>query len=466
MPGWSELRDAQRSELYKRRYTDAVDVGVLAVEYDMNPISLNRRLQEMRKMAEEGVCEPEEKDKYSVHSEDINNMDVSCMSERITTLEELLDACGVDREVWEVDHWIANTWEGYRKDEKKSLQWVDGAIQEGVIEDTGEIKTTTLYQIKAWLIRKEPVAVEPVIRPVVFTPSLISHVGTPKANAIKKSLIIPDMHVGFKSLRNGRLDPFHDRLAIDLVLQIAEHTEFDNVVLLGDALDMADWSDKFLRSPEYEQNTQPALEELAWILWQLRTRQPDADFYYIEGNHEERQTDMMIKHIPQAYHLRPVGVELDYSAWSIPKLLGLSDLNITWVGGYPDGMVELDENLIAVHGTSLSAERTISDSDVTIIFGHIHRFDVATRTIYTGRGARVVNAYCSGFLGRMDGVVPGIKARQRWSQGFGIVHHSGKTQPAIEHVGISGGQAIYQGQVLEGKSYVEDLCKHTDNLLY
>lgn len=47
---WSELSYEQRVDILNRRYTDGVDISTLAAEIDVNPVTLNRRLQEMRQV--------------------------------------------------------------------------------------------------------------------------------------------------------------------------------------------------------------------------------------------------------------------------------------------------------------------------------------------------------------------------------------------------------------------------------
>lgn len=463
---WSDLTDFQQTEALEKRYKLGISISELAEEYDINPITLNRRLQEAKRRDEAGedITPADEREKVTLETEDENNLVISSQSTRITNLDELIAACKVDLETWAIDHYIVNTWEAARKAVQKSLTWEGGVIG-GFVEDGGGFNTTPLYQVKVWLVRKQPVAVEPVISKVVITPLPITRSDSKASGKVKTSLVIPDMHIGFERSPDGKLLPFHDRKAMDIVLQAADWQPLDNIILLGDALDLPDWSDKFANSPDFGQNTQPALEELSWFLWQLRRIQPSARMVLLEGNHEKRQNDLIIKHLPQAYHLRPAGVDVDYSAWRIPELLGLEALGVDWIGGYPNGTFWLEDDLIAVHGATLSAEKVVADSDVSVIFGHIHRFESATRTVYTKKGPQVITAYSPGFLGRMDGVVPGVKARQRWSQGFGIVYHA-HGLAEIRHVPISNGRAVFGGIEITGVDYSKELSRQIKGYIY
>jgi hypothetical protein len=256
----------------------------------------------------------------------------------------------------------------------------------------------------------------------------------------------------------GKLEPLHDRKALSIILSVVSgHTLFDEIVILGDLFDLPDWSDKFIQSPEFYQVTQPALEEMAWFLAKIRAAQPTAKIYVIEGNHEKRLRDSIIRHVPQAYGIRPVNAALDYNAWSLPILMDFKSLDIIWIGDYPDGIVWLEEDLACVHGLELSAEKAANNSTVSIIFGHIHRYEASSRAIYSGKGMKNVFTHCPGFLGRLDGIIPGNKSRQRWSSGFSIVFHAENMYPQVQHIPITNGKALVGFDKYEGYDYRSQL---------
>lgn len=76
------------------------------------------------------------------------------IGQRITTLDQLLDACKVDMELWEVDRYIVNKWEIARRDELKNLTFTKGKI-DGEVLDEGGMTLQPLIQVKAWLKRRE-----------------------------------------------------------------------------------------------------------------------------------------------------------------------------------------------------------------------------------------------------------------------------------------------------------------------
>ncbi len=82
---------------------------------------------------------------------DVGEVDLIDDSPR--TLDELIKACHVDLNVWEVERYVVNKWEMGRKAKTVSLTWVDG-VASGSVEDTGGITKAPLWQVKAWLRKK------------------------------------------------------------------------------------------------------------------------------------------------------------------------------------------------------------------------------------------------------------------------------------------------------------------------
>ena len=91
-----------------------------------------------------------------------NNITLSSTSERIRSLDDLLDEFKIDREIWSVTNFIINSYESFRKAIDKDLVFNDGEMS-GYIRDEGNVNIVPLFQVKAWLVRRSPVVVEPVL---------------------------------------------------------------------------------------------------------------------------------------------------------------------------------------------------------------------------------------------------------------------------------------------------------------
>lgn len=72
---------------------------------------------------------------------------------RIKTLEDLLEACDVDGNLWEVSSYEVNKWEVGRKDKIVNWQSNEG-VGTGIVQDTGKIFVEPLFQVKAKLVRR------------------------------------------------------------------------------------------------------------------------------------------------------------------------------------------------------------------------------------------------------------------------------------------------------------------------
>lgn len=73
---------------------------------------------------------------------------------RITTVEQLLEACEVDLDYWDPDRAIVNKWENSRRKETRHLTFTGGKI-DGEIHDDGKMSVQPLIQIKVWLVRRK-----------------------------------------------------------------------------------------------------------------------------------------------------------------------------------------------------------------------------------------------------------------------------------------------------------------------
>lgn len=73
---------------------------------------------------------------------------------RIKTLEDLVKACEIDLDVWNIISWECNKWEVGRKD--KQVNWsANQGAGTGIVHDSGRIFVEPLFQVKAKLNRRK-----------------------------------------------------------------------------------------------------------------------------------------------------------------------------------------------------------------------------------------------------------------------------------------------------------------------
>lgn len=376
----------------------------------------------------------------------------------IHTEDQLLEYGEVDLDEWVVVGQKLKAWPGWRADKKVDLSWRDGRAT-GTIRDDGGISTKQLISVHLTLLRKKPIAVFPVIRPVTPARNWELPPIPRSKNKIYTSLIACDWQVGFnRSIENSTLEPFHDRRVLDIMLQLAGDVQPDRIDLLGDILDLPEWSSKFPKEPEFYWTTQPSIYECHWWLSNLRRTLPDTAITIFEGNHEKRMPDAVRDHIPAAHKLTPA--DMDIPVMSLELLLGLKGLGIRWLGGYPNNIDWLGSSIALIHGNIARANpgdtaKAVAQGSSTpvVIYGHAHKLELVG---WVHDGSRfeeyLVDSFSPGCCCRVDYVVPGHKRGQLWRQGLAVVQYTMQGHYQITPIPIRDGVTMYNGKVYKARS--------------
>tara|TARA_Y100000310_G_scaffold225934_1_gene228000 strand:+ start:757 stop:1941 length:1185 start_codon:yes stop_codon:yes gene_type:complete len=360
---------------------------------------------------------------------------------RVKSLDDLLKQANVDRKHWRVTKWIANKWESLGK---------NGS-------------TVPLWQVKAWL-QRVPEWAHQIIEPVKHLPRKPSR---GSEHGLKRALIIPDSQNGYKvNRRTQEHIPLHDRRAWDIAVQAAQRLQPDEIILLGDMLDLAPFG-KYSTEPSLHYTTTPTLLELHWWLGQLRLAAPSAKITYLEGNHELRLTRMLTDHMKEATDLRPVDDPDGPPALSVPRLLALDQLDVEYIPGYPGGEYWLWDTVRAIHGSVVrqgsgqSTAAVIKDANCHTIFGHVHRTELCAKTQTNASRHNIIYAMSPGTIARLDGVVPGSTRRSNWQQGLGIVYMSPTEQVQMNLLSITDGMCVFDGYMLHGEDRTDEIRNAT-----
>ena len=369
-------------------------------------------------------------------TESEGGVEVSSKGRSISNLEQLVEAAKIDLSKWVVLEWSANTWESfYRVGEKH--------------------RKVQMWQVKARLAPSVTSFVKPVeSKPIAFAPPPPIYTDKPLV-----AVVVPDTQHGFRwnDLRT-KLIPMHDRRAIDAVVQLIARVKPDLIVHLGDGPDFAEWSTKYVRGPELVETTQPAIEELHFDLRRMRKAAPKARFIYLEGNHCFRIRSALTERLPVALSAKAVGDNRE--ALHLARLLGFDGLGIEYAGPYgsqgDDWYWEDRVRFVHDGGVRGKGGQTVSShvakAEVTTLFGHIHRVELAARTIHRQGSQRVIVAASAGCLCRIDGAVPGATARPDWQQGCAVVYLTDRTE-SVQLVPINGGSLVWNGVEVVGQDY-------------
>lgn len=241
----------------------------------------------------------------------------------------------------------------------------------------------------------------------------------------EKAAFIGDWHI-----------PYHDPIAVELVLKFLEWFRPDTVFILGDYIDAYSVS-RFDKDPQRLLSLQSELDEARGILCKLRRVCPRARIIYIAGNHEDRLRRYLWK-APEISVLDNL---------QLPALLGLEELDIDY-HGY-ERQLEW-HGLLVEHGDRVSkhsaytAKAMLEARGVSGISGHSHRLAAYYRT--DNGGVKVW--YENGCV--CDTNPTYVIGKPNWAQGFTVAHAlKGRQRFAASQIPILSGRLFYDGRVWE-----------------
>lgn len=360
----------------------------------------------------------------------------------VVNLQELLKMSGTDVLTHEVESHKINTW---------------STVTKG---NDGTPTVTRLWQVSASLRPR----LVPLV-PLDWNPPPKYTIPPYQESDIRHAVILPDMQIGFRwvGLNEGNpwAEPYHDRKAIDIALQILDHVQPEFVVLLGDNLDFQTLSLRWPSAPEATQTVSIALMEYRWLLHRIREICPRSKIVYMYGNHETR----LAKYLDErAGELKGLTNSTGGQVVDLDSILGLSNLDITSVEYEQPywlwDRVEIEHGRTVRAGGGSTAAQVAKSNEHSVIYGHIHRQEVAHRTVLTPQGKRELVVGSPGCLCRIDGIVPGVN-RPDWQQGVGILSLADGMDEHLDLIRIQSGKAVYGTELVVGRDYVQEMVGTT-----
>lgn len=293
----------------------------------------------------------------------------------------------------------------------------------------------------------------------------------------EEAVIVPDIQIGFykKDNESKELEPIHDEKALSVALQLIEDINPNQVVMVGDNLDFAEFG-KYLTAAPFKQLVQAAIDRATMLCAQIRSAAPNAKISWIAGNHEARMARYIQTNAEAAFGITKGKLSSElrdkWPVLSVPYLCRMDEYGIDYVPGYPESYVALNENLMVVHGHKVTSNgstttKYLNDAHVSVIYGHIHRAEYAYRTRLSKNGPRTVMAASPGCLCRIDGAVPSTKSGQdefgrpmlmgaeNWQQGLAVVQYQptgvGNEWFNYEPMWIYNGRGFFRGKEYASK---------------
>jgi len=344
----------------------------------------------------------------------------------VKTLDELIEACEIDTDIWEIYKWLANKWDMTNKYGERYQNW----------------------QVKAQMVRLKPINVFPELQPVHIDIKSIprKEIRTDKPYRV---MTIGDPHFGYDKDLDGNLIPYHNEEVLSTALRIFEDGDFDCLVWAGDIIDCNEWSDKFIRMPEFVKTTQPALNEAAQWIARFIAVNPEADFIALEGNHDYRIEKYVINALSQAYQLKPGDSPESEPVMGISNLLGLKRMGVEYKEEHVIGSTKFVHGGIARKGGGSTAKATLENTITSVVFAHVHRRELVTETKIGERNKRTeVFSMCPGCACHTDGRLPGSDYSDNWQNGIGVLEFLNEKCISHQVVMITNeGDASFSGKV-------------------
>tara|TARA_A100001388_G_scaffold275162_1_gene260139 strand:+ start:1098 stop:2360 length:1263 start_codon:yes stop_codon:yes gene_type:complete len=350
---------------------------------------------------------------------------------RIKSVDQLLATAEIDLNDWIIDRQVVNTWDAMAR------------------QEDGTTAPETMYQVKIWLTHKYIVDLEPI--KLSFKGVREPLQGIPPEGTV---LCLPDAQFGFRRTEDGTLEPFHSEEALQVSLKAAKEIAPDVVVLMGDMIDFPQLS-RFQTEPNTRQLLQPSLDALGEYLQALvDTVGKATPIYWLEGNHELRLRNALLDlHAGALADIRPAN-ESGPPQLSVERLLHLDELGITYVKPYGTPLwlwdVMLHHGYIVRGSGGKTVSSILGNTTHHHIVGHIHRREIASRSIETPEGRKEIHAMSPGCLASLErGGVPAGKGRPGvdWQHGLGVIYRHNNVSH-LHCIPILDGVCVVNGKVI------------------
>lgn len=285
----------------------------------------------------------------------------------------------------------------------------------------------------------------------------------------KTAVIVPDIQIGYFRNEDGELVPTHDERAIAIAMAMIRDIQPTQIVLLGDNLDLPEFG-KYRLSPAFALTTQASIDRATTLCAEMREAAPKAKIVWLAGNHEERLTNYILDNAKAAFGITKGNTPKSWPDMSVPSLCRMEEYGIHFESGYPAGYYLINKQLACIHGTRVrsrgsTAHIYLNEQKLSVIYGHIHRIELAYRTRQDWDGARTIMAASPGTLARIDGAVPSTKGGvdawgrpktviEDWQQGVGLVTYedTGKNLFTYEVATIYDGWTRFRGTEYDGRN--------------
>lgn len=276
--------------------------------------------------------------------------------------------------------------------------------------------------------------------------------------------VFSDAQIDYRRMDDGELVPIHDERAMNVARMICKDVMPDEIINLGDTVDLAALSRFKLDSNHFQRTLGPSFQRIHDFYAELIADSPWAKVTEVDSNHNTRLKDFFLKNTPDLYGYRRPSDNDEFPMFTYPYMANLGHLGVQWISGYGAAEyvygAEYDKPpIIFKHGKTVASNSSTAAKESRenpynhVVRGHSHRIETTYRTTRHGEylGSFVVGALC-----RTTGEVPSyhsavddqgevVKFQENWQTGVMVIRdYEGDYD--FHHIPIKDGQAWYQGK--------------------
>jgi hypothetical protein len=235
--------------------------------------------------------------------------------------------------------------------------------------------------------------------------------------------------------------PYHDQAALNVVYGIIRDVKPRVIVHLGDLLDCTKIS-RYTKDRNEILNTQDEIDGARTILHQVSQLAPDAEKWWLEGNHEVRLEELLNTLPGTAAEIAKLRDIKSTLTWK--SLLRLDEIGWSFVPTKGQALRPILPKLVTKHGnvvrkwSGMSAKGEWERYGKSGLSGHVHRVGQFYTTDYNGSHVWT-ECGCTCLL------KPGYLEDPNWSHACVLVHFTPNGERfSVEPVYIQDGRALWR----------------------
>ena len=248
---------------------------------------------------------------------------------------------------------------------------------------------------------------------------------------ITRTGIVNDLHI-----------PYHDKTAVDLVLNAFDSIKIDRLIINGDLLDFYNIHMHGPKSPTVQEDLLEEIMQGQAFLSDLRKKFPKIEIIYLFGNHENRLDRFILKNAKAFWNILRLEKMLDLKRFNIDYHLYNSCVRLEETDLY----IQHSPPSYSVNGARASL---LKKHDASFIYACTHRKQSA---FITGHSGNEYSVYFNGWLGDSKNnkeIFGYTKGHEEWQKCASVVTTINREEFFVNQLEIKNNKLVLDGSLYE-----------------